>query len=93
MLLGWFLERMSVERFIAGRRGRLMSQEDSMRVIAIAFAALATLSFAAAANAETVVVKHKDNGYHRGWDRGHHYGWRNHHKKVVIIKRGHRDHD
>ena len=65
-----------------------------MRIIAIAVAALATLSFVAAANAQTVVVKHKDNGMHRGWDRGHHHNWRHHNKKkVVIIKRGHRHHD
>lgn len=64
-----------------------------MKIIALAIAATATLSFVAAAQAETVVVKHRDHGYHRGWDRGHHYGWRNHNKKVVVIKRGHHDHD
>ena len=60
-----------------------------MRKIAIAFAALAIIGFAAptlqAANAETVVVK-KDDHHDRDWNR-------HHHKKIVVIKRRHHDHD
>jgi hypothetical protein len=62
-----------------------------MRKTVLALAALATIGFVAptvqSANAETTVIK-------RGGDRDHDRDWgRHHHKKVVIIKRGHRDHD
>jgi hypothetical protein len=63
--------------------------EDSMRIIALTVAALATLSFAlpaAPAKAETVVIKKEDHGPNSAW-------WhRHHHKKVVVIKHD-RDHD
>jgi len=59
-----------------------------MLKIVIAAAALAIISFSVPttqANAATVVIK-KDRGHDRDWGRRHHP------KKIVVIKRGHRDH-
>lgn len=55
-----------------------------MKKFVLALAAFAVIGIAApvaSANAETVVVKHRDHD--RDWGR-------HHHKKVIIIKRGHR---
>lgn len=60
-----------------------------MLKIVVAAAALAIISFSVPttqAEAATVVIK-KDRGHDRDWGRRHH------HKKIVVIKRGHRNHD
>lgn len=71
-----------------------------MKKLGFVVAALGALAMVAPtmANAETIVVK---RGHHHGYgaraefrehrDHGWHRGWR-HHDRVVVIKRGHRNH-
>ncbi len=56
-----------------------------MRKIVLTLAALAAVGIALpvatnSASAETVVIKQ---------NHGHHYGWRNHHDRVVVVKKRH----
>ena len=69
-----------------------------MRKLAYVIAALGAIALAAPtiASAETVVIKHRDQGWHHGWHHGWHrdYGWHRdhgwrHHDRMVIVK--HRD--
>jgi hypothetical protein len=66
-------------------------EEDEMRKLGYVIAALGAIAVAAPsiASAETVVVKHRDHGWHHrdyGWHRDH--GWR-HHDKMVVVKHRH----
>jgi hypothetical protein len=83
-----FMEQLAAARIddVAHKRPENIT-EDSMRIIALAVAALATLSFAlpaAPAKAETVVIK-KGHDHDAAWRR-------HHHKKVVVIKHDHDHH-
>jgi hypothetical protein len=75
-------------------------EENSMRKLGYVIAALGAIAVAAPsiASAETVVVKHRDHGWHNGWHHGwhHDYGWHRyhgwrHHDRMVIVK--HRYHE
>ena len=64
-----------------------------MRKLGYVIAALGAIAVAAPsiASAETVVIKHRDNGWHHGWHRDWHraYGFdrdrgMRHHERVVI---------
>jgi hypothetical protein len=71
-------------------------EEDTMRKLGYVIAALGAIAVAtpSIASAETIVVKHRDHGWHHiwhrdyGWHRDH--GWR-HHNRMVIVK--HRYHE
>jgi hypothetical protein len=66
-------------------------QEDSMRNITLAIAALAAIAFALPvipASAKDAVIIKTDRDHDRDWQRHHH------HKKIVVLKTHHdRDHD
>ncbi len=79
-------------------RGLMSAQmeEKDMTKLGYVLAAMGAIAVAAPslANAETVVIKHRDHMHrdmHRGWhhawhrDNGWHRGWR-HHDKMVIVK-------
>ena len=67
-----------------------------MRKLRYVIAALGAIAVAAPsiASAETVVIKHRDHGWHHGWHRDWHraygfhrdHGWR-HHEGMVIRHR------
>ena len=67
-----------------------------MRKLGYVIAALGAIAVAASsiASAETVVIKHRDHGWHHGWHRDWHraygfhrdHGWR-HHEGMVIRHR------
>jgi hypothetical protein len=65
-----------------------------MKKLTIALAAILGLAFVApipgaqAQETKKIIIK---RGHDR--DRGHHFGMREHHKKVVIIKRHRRHHE
>jgi hypothetical protein len=69
-------------------------EEDKMKKLGYVIAALGVIAVAAPsiASAETVVVKHRDHGWHHNWHRdyGWHrdHGWR-HHDKMVVVKHRH----
>ena len=68
-----------------------------MKKLGYVIAALGAIAVAAPsiASAETLVLKHRDHGWHQGWHRdygwlrdyGWHrdHGWR-HHDRVVVVK-------
>jgi hypothetical protein len=77
-------------------------EEDNMRKLGYVIAALGAIAVAvpSIASAETVVIKHRDHGWHHGWHRdyGWHRDWRHaygfdrdrgfrHHDRVVIKQR------
>ena len=67
-----------------------------MRKLGYVIAALGAIAVAvpSIASAETVVIKHRDHGWHHGWNRDWHraygfhrdHGWR-HHEGMVIRHR------
>jgi hypothetical protein len=65
-----------------------------MRKLGCVIAALGAIAVAvpSIASAETVVVKHRDYGWHHDWHRhyGWHrdYGWR-HHDRIVTVRHRH----
>jgi hypothetical protein len=71
-------------------------EEENMRKLGYVIAALGAIAVAAPsiASAETVVIKHRDHGWHHGWHRDWHraygfhrdHGWR-HHEGMVIRHR------
>jgi hypothetical protein len=69
-------------------------EEDEMKKLGYVIAALGAIAVAAPsiASAETVVVKHRDHGWHHNWHRdyGWHrdHGWR-HHDKMVVVRHRH----
>jgi hypothetical protein len=73
-------------------------EEENMRKLGYVIAALGAIAVAAPsiASAETVVIKHRDHGWHHGWHRDWHraygfhrdHGWR-HHEGMVIKRRYH----
>jgi hypothetical protein len=73
-------------------------EEEKMRKLGYVIAALGAIAVAAPsiASAETVVIKHRDHGWHHGWHRDWHraygfhrdHGWR-HHEGMVIKRRYH----
>jgi hypothetical protein len=71
-------------------------EEENMRKLGFVIAALGAIVVAAPsiASAETVVIKHRDHGWHHGWHRDWHraYGFDRdrdfrHHDRVVIKRR------
>jgi hypothetical protein len=78
-----------------------------MKKFGFVIAAVAALAVAvpSIASAQTVVIKSGERGMHRGHHHGEyrgaraymprHNGWHRghgHHKKVIVVKRGHRHH-
>ncbi|MBY0382913.1 MAG: hypothetical protein K2W78_13455 [Xanthobacteraceae bacterium] len=61
-----------------------------MKKLSLIVAAVTTLVIAAPtlANAETVVIKHRDGFRDSRADYHRHHGWHRHDKKVVVIKNG-----
>jgi hypothetical protein len=71
-------------------------EEENMRKLGYVIAALGAIAVAvpSIASAETVVIKHRDHGWHHGWHRDWHraYGFDRdrelrHHDRVVIKHR------
>jgi hypothetical protein len=70
-------------------------EEENMRKLGYVIAALGAIAVAAPsiASAETVVIKHRDHGWHHGWHRDWHraYGFDRdrdfrHHDRMVVTR-------
>jgi len=69
-------------------------EEENMRKFGYVIAALGAIAVAAPsiASAETVLIKHRDHGWHHGWHRDWHraYGFHRdhfwHHREGMVIR-------